>query len=176
MIEHGCNGVQLVDAVREYQAHLEAMYPDEAAPRADADTAGADPRILAEEWQTSFVNKCGYPPDSEDGYAAGYRAALLAAGESNERADAAPAEVDSILSKMKPPRLLNDDGTLDKSAERADAEQRRDSDGALSKDAVLTDDQIREIWLRETGFDEQAAPFAIIEFARAILAAKEKKS
>jgi hypothetical protein len=50
--------------------------------------------------------------------------------------------------------------------ERADAE----------KDAALTDEQIREIWLRETGFDEQAAPFAILEFARAILAAKEKKS
>jgi hypothetical protein len=48
---------------------------------------------------------------------------------------------------------------------RADAE----------KDAALTDEQIREIWLRETGFDEQAAPFAILEFARAILAAKEKK-
>jgi hypothetical protein len=50
-------------------------------------------------------------------------------------------------------------------SERADAE----------KDAALTDEQIREIWLRETGFDEQAAPFAILEFARAILAAKEKK-
>jgi hypothetical protein len=52
------------------------------------------------------------------------------------------------------------------SQERADA----------GKDAALTDEQIREIWLRETGFDEQAAPFAILEFARAILAAdKEKK-
>jgi hypothetical protein len=50
------------------------------------------------------------------------------------------------------------------SQERADA----------GKDAALTDDQIREIWLRETGFNEQAAPFAILEFARAILAANKE--
>jgi hypothetical protein len=42
------------------------------------------------------------------------------------------------------------------------------------KDAALTDEQIRDIWLRETGFDEQAAPFAILEFARAILAANKE--
>jgi hypothetical protein len=36
----------------------------------------ADPRILAEEWHHEFVNKFGHPPDAEDGYAAGYRAAL----------------------------------------------------------------------------------------------------
>jgi hypothetical protein len=50
------------------------------------------------------------------------------------------------------------------SQERADA----------GKDAALTDEQIRDIWLRETGFDEQAAPFAILEFARAILAANKE--
>lgn len=36
-----------------------------------------DPRILADEWHGSFIEKCGYPPDSEDGYAAGYRAGLV---------------------------------------------------------------------------------------------------
>jgi hypothetical protein len=44
------------------------------------------------------------------------------------------------------------------------------------KDAALTDEQIRDIWLRETGFDEQAAPFAILEFARAILAADKERA
>jgi hypothetical protein len=34
---------------------------------------GADPRILAGRWRSDFVNKCGHPPDAEDGYAAGYR-------------------------------------------------------------------------------------------------------
>jgi flavin-dependent dehydrogenase len=35
-----------------------------------------DPRILADQWHGQFLNKCGYPPDAEDGYSAGYRAAL----------------------------------------------------------------------------------------------------
>jgi hypothetical protein len=52
----------------------------------------------------------------------------------------------------------------------ASASERADA----GKDAALTDEQIRDIWLRETGFDEQAAPFAILEFARAILAANKE--
>jgi hypothetical protein len=38
---------------------------------------------------------------------------------------------------------------------------------------VLTDDQIREIWMRETGTTEQDSPLAILDFARAVLAKKE---
>jgi hypothetical protein len=48
--------------------------------------------------------------------------------------------------------------------ERADA----------GKDAVLTDHQIRRIWLIETGTAEQDSPLAIIDFARAILAASKE--
>jgi hypothetical protein len=45
-------------------------------------TRAADPRILAEEWHAAFINKCGYQPDAEDGYVAGYRsAARPASGE-----------------------------------------------------------------------------------------------
>jgi hypothetical protein len=39
----------------------------------------------------------------------------------------------------------------------------------------LTDEQIRRIWLIETGTTEQDSPLAILDFARAILAAKEPK-
>jgi hypothetical protein len=60
---------------------------------------------------------------------------------------------------------------LVKSSFAAGASQERADAG---KDAALTDEQIRDIWLRETGFDEQAAPFAILEFARAILAANKE--
>jgi hypothetical protein len=38
---------------------------------------------------------------------------------------------------------------------------------------VLTDDQIREIWMRETGTTEQDSPLAVLDFARAVLAKKE---
>jgi hypothetical protein len=49
--------------------------------------------------------------------------------------------------------------------ERADAE----------KDAALTDGEICDIWLRTTGFDQRGVDQDVIGFARAILAAKEKK-
>lgn len=39
---------------------------------------------------------------------------------------------------------------------------------------VLTDDQIREIWMRETGTTEQDSPLAILDFARAVLAADKE--
>jgi hypothetical protein len=39
----------------------------------------------------------------------------------------------------------------------------------------MSDDQIRRIWLIETGTTEQDSPLAILDFARAILAAKEPK-
>jgi hypothetical protein len=81
-----------------------------------------------------------------------------------ERADA-----DTAGAKLLGPA---DEGFWSKPNSAAGASERADAE----KDAELTDTQIREIWLRETGFDEQAAPFAILEFARAILAAKEKKS
>jgi hypothetical protein len=38
---------------------------------------------------------------------------------------------------------------------------------------VLTDGQIREIWMRETGTTEQDSPLAVLDFARAVLAKKE---
>ena len=43
---------------------------------ASANETGADVPRLAFDWQTGFVNEHGYPPDSEDGFAAGYMAAL----------------------------------------------------------------------------------------------------
>jgi hypothetical protein len=39
----------------------------------------------------------------------------------------------------------------------------------------LTDEQIRRIWLIETGTTEQDSPLAILDFARAILAAGKEK-
>jgi hypothetical protein len=50
-------------------------------------------------------------------------------------------------------------------SERADAE----------KDAMLTDEQIRHIWLLETGTTEQDSPLAVLDFARAILATGKEK-
>ncbi|UJH75015.1 hypothetical protein L0U95_24060 (plasmid) [Burkholderia cenocepacia] len=48
----------------------------EIARAASASETGADVPRLAFDWQTGFVNEHGYPPDSEDGFAAGYMAAL----------------------------------------------------------------------------------------------------
>lgn len=42
-----------------------------------------------------------------------------------------------------------------------------------SEPKALTDDQIRRIWLIETGTTEQDSPLAILDFARAIIAATE---
>jgi hypothetical protein len=141
------------------------------------------------EWFDDFLaNVCEIPDrNSPEGEPEAIVATLeelkscaLSAIENSKPAECAPREAPPV----GPRTTLNYDGTFDttcahcggngcfaclKSAaptpERADA----------GKDAALTDEQIRDIWLRETGFDEQAAPFAILEFARAILAAKEKK-
>jgi hypothetical protein len=77
----------------------------------------------------------------------------------------APERADAVLEKLQ--ELTMAAVEMRDTVEAFYAERVQESAG------VLTDDQIREIWMRETGTKEQYLPFAILDFARAVLAKKE---
>lgn len=64
--------------------------------------------------------------------------------------------------------------TADKSVASAwRADNRQVTPLYASQPKALTDDQIRRIWLIETGTTEQDSPLAILDFARALLEASK---
>jgi hypothetical protein len=133
---------------------IDAIEDFAPVPRADADTAGA-PSITAEEFERWRIAS----KEHRDGLLANFPKEKPISDAMMDLVDRLGSEASEVDPRAWKHLLVY-------APQRADAE----------KDAALTDDEICDIWLRTTGFDQRGVDQDVIGFARAILTAKEKKS